>query len=254
MDVRTGHKEGWAPKNSGLWIVVLEKTLESLLDSKEIKPVNPKGNQPWVFIGTTDVEAPILWPPDVKNKLIGKDPDAGEDWRLEKRATEEEIVGWHHWLNGHEFEKPQEIVKDRKAWHAAVHWVAKSWTLLNAWITITTISEWVLGMRIFLSRWISHKGFHEKEFLTNQVDKKICGVGISQPLSLVMGLLTKQTLQEGYVKSLYGFKNTDNNHCWVPNTPRIETVLNAENGIISWEHSSTLWWQVITLVPSFHGK
>ena len=88
------------------WIVVLEKTLESSLDCKEIKPVNPKGNQSWIFIGRTDAEAeiPILWPPDVKNWLIWKDPDAGKDWRQEEKGTtEDEMVGWHHWLNGHEF-------------------------------------------------------------------------------------------------------------------------------------------------------
>ena len=83
----------------------LEKTLESSLHYKEIKPVNPKENQPWIFIGRTDAEAPILWPPDVKNWLIGKDPDAGKDWRQEKGTTEEEMVGWHHWLNGHDFEQ-----------------------------------------------------------------------------------------------------------------------------------------------------
>ena len=102
------YKESWAPKNWCFWTVVLEKTLQSLLDCKEIKPVNPKGNQPWIFIGRTDAEAetPILWPPDVKNWLIGKDPDTGKDWRQEKRGTiEDEMVGWHHWLNGHEFEK-----------------------------------------------------------------------------------------------------------------------------------------------------
>ena len=88
------------------WIVVLEKTLESPLDSKEIKPVNPKGNQPWIFIGRTDAEAPILWPFDVKSQLIGKEPDDGKDWRQEeKRTTEDEMVGWHHQLNGHEFEQ-----------------------------------------------------------------------------------------------------------------------------------------------------
>ena len=82
------HKEDWAPKDWWFWTVVLEKTLESLLDSKEIKPVNPKGNQPWIFIGRTDAkaEAPILWPPDVNNRFIGKDPDAGEDWRQEKKG------------------------------------------------------------------------------------------------------------------------------------------------------------------------
>ena len=102
------HKEGWAPKNWCFWTVVLEKTLESLLDCKAIQPVNPKGNQSWVFIGRNDVEAetPILWPPDGKTWLIGKDPDAGKDWRQEEKGTtEDEIVGWHHWFYGHESEQ-----------------------------------------------------------------------------------------------------------------------------------------------------
>ena len=101
------HKEGWAPKNWCFRTVVLEKTLKSPLDSREIKPVNPKGNQPWIFTGRTDAEAeaPVLWPPDVKSQLIRKGPDAGKDWRREERGTtEDEMVGWHHQLNGHEFE------------------------------------------------------------------------------------------------------------------------------------------------------
>ena len=100
------HKEGWVLKNWCFWTVVLEKTLESPLDCKEIKPVNPKGNQSWIFIGSTEAETetPILWPPDVKNWLIGKDPDAGKDWRQEEKGmTEDEMVGWHHWLNRHGF-------------------------------------------------------------------------------------------------------------------------------------------------------
>ena len=98
-------KEGWTPKNWCFWTVVLEKTLESPLDSKEIKPINPKGNQPWIFTGRTDAaaEALILWPPDAKNWLTGKDPDAGKDWRKEQKGmTEDEMVGWHHQLDGHE--------------------------------------------------------------------------------------------------------------------------------------------------------
>ena len=90
------------------WTVVLEKTLESLLDYKEIKPVNPKGNQHWIFIGRTDAEAeaPILWSPDAKKWFIGEDPDEGKDWRQEEKGmTEDEMVGWHHWLSGHVFEK-----------------------------------------------------------------------------------------------------------------------------------------------------
>ena len=99
------YKESWAQKNWGFWTVVLEKTLESPLDCKEIQPVHPKGYQFWVFIGRTDFEAetPILWPLDVKSWLIGKDSDAGKDWRQEEKGrTEDEMVGWHHWLNEHE--------------------------------------------------------------------------------------------------------------------------------------------------------
>ena len=101
------YKESWAQKNWCLWTVVLEKTLKSPLDCKEIQPVHPKGNQSWVFIGKTDVEAetPILWPPDVKSWLIWKVPDVGKDWgQEEKGKTEDENVRWHHQLNGHEFE------------------------------------------------------------------------------------------------------------------------------------------------------
>ena len=106
------HKESWALKNWCFWTVVLEKTLESPLDCKEIQPVNPKGNQIWIFIGRTDAEAEvlILWPPELKNWLIWKDPDAGKDWgQGEKGTTEDEMVGWHHWLDGHEFEQALEI-------------------------------------------------------------------------------------------------------------------------------------------------
>ena len=101
------YKEGWALKNWCFWTVMLEKTLESSLDCKEIQQVHPKGNQSSIFTGRTDAkaEAPRLWPPDVKNWLIRKDPDAGKDWRQEERGmTEDELVRWHHWLDGHGFE------------------------------------------------------------------------------------------------------------------------------------------------------
>ena len=101
------YKESWALKNWCFWIVVLKKTLENPLDCKEVQPVHPKGNQSWIFTGRTDAEAetPILWPPDGKNWLIWKDPDAGKDWRREEKwLTEDEMVEWYHWLNGHEFE------------------------------------------------------------------------------------------------------------------------------------------------------
>ena len=102
------YEESWAMKNWRVWTVMLEKTLESPLDSKEIRPVHPKGNQSWIFIGRTDAEAevPTLWPPDAKNWLTGKDPDAGQDWRGEEKGmTEDEMVGWRHRHNGHEFEQ-----------------------------------------------------------------------------------------------------------------------------------------------------
>ena len=102
------YKESWVLNNWCFWTVVLEETLESTLDCKEIQPVKSQGNQSWIFIGRTDSEAktPIVWPPDVKNWLTWKDPDAGKDWRqVEKGMTEDEMVGWHHWLDGHEFEQ-----------------------------------------------------------------------------------------------------------------------------------------------------
>ena len=101
------YKESWASKNWCFWTVVLEETLESPLDNKDIQPVNPKENQSLIFTGSSDVEAetPILWPPDTKNQLTGKDPDARKDWRQEEEGmTEDEMAGWHHWLNGQEFE------------------------------------------------------------------------------------------------------------------------------------------------------
>ena len=139
---KLAHTEGWEPKNWCFWAVVLEKTLESPLDSKEIKLVNPKGNQSWIFIWRTDAEAeaPILWPPDMKRKFTGKDPDVGKDWRQKKATTEDEVVGWHHQLDGHEFEQLWEMVKDREAWRAAVHGVTKSQTQLSNWTT-TAISS-----------------------------------------------------------------------------------------------------------------
>jgi len=100
------YKERWVPKNWCFWTVMLENTLENPLDCKEIQPVHPKGNQSWIFIGRTDAETetPILWPPDMKNWLFGKDPDAGKEWRQEEKGTtEDEMVGWHHQLDGHEF-------------------------------------------------------------------------------------------------------------------------------------------------------
>ena len=124
-----GHNEGWVLRNWCFQIVVLEKTLESPLDSKEIKPINPKGSQSWIFIGRTDAEAeiPILWPPDGKSWLIEKDPDAGKDWRQqEKRVVEDDMIRWHHQLSGYEFEQTLGDMKDTGTWRAAVHGVKES--------------------------------------------------------------------------------------------------------------------------------
>ena len=122
------HKEGWAPKNWCFWTVVLEKILESPLDSKEIKQVDLKGNQPWIFIRRTDAEteAPILWPPDGKSRLIGKDPDSVKDrGQEEKGETRDEMVGWHHWLKWHEFGQTPGDSKEQGSLVCCSSWVCK---------------------------------------------------------------------------------------------------------------------------------
>ena len=127
-------EERWALKNWCFGTMVLEKTLESSLDCKEIQPVNPKGDQSWVFIGRTDAEAetPILWLSDAKNWLVGKDSDAAKYRRQEEKGmTVDEILRWHHWLDGHEFEQASGFLMDREAWCAVVHGVAKSQTRLT---------------------------------------------------------------------------------------------------------------------------
>ena len=141
-------KEDWVPKNWCFQTVVLEKTLESPLDSKETKPANPKGNQPWIFIGRTDAKAPILWPPDMKSWLTGKDPDAGKDWGQEEKGATR-----MRWLDGitdsmdMSLSKLWQIVKDREAWHAAVYGVTKSQTQLGNWTTIILKPEEVCRWR-----------------------------------------------------------------------------------------------------------
>ena len=134
------HKESRALKNWCFWTVVLEKTLESPLDSKEIKTVNPKGNKSWIFIDRTDAEAPILQPPDTKNWLIGKDPDAGKDRRQEDNGTpEDEMFGWYHQLDGHEFEQVPGVGDGQGNLLGCSPWGSKesdrteqvNWTLIN---------------------------------------------------------------------------------------------------------------------------
>ena len=156
------YKEGWVPNN---WcFVVLEKTLGSPLDCKEIKPVSLKGDQPWIFIGRTDVEAetPILWPPDVNSWLIGKDPDSGRDWRQEEKGmTEDEMAGWHHWLDGHDFECTPGVSdgqgglaccnswghkeSDTTGW---LNWSVQSWVFTKAETPILwppDVKNWLIG-------------------------------------------------------------------------------------------------------------
>ena len=148
------YKENWGPKNWCFWTVVLEKTLESPLDYKEIQLVNPKGNWSWIFIGRTDAEAetPILRPPDAKNWLIWKAPDAGKDWKQEEKGmTEDEMVRWHHWLNGHEFEWSLGVGDGQRGLVSCSPWGHKesdtterlSWTELN-W-TVVSVSTGSLG-------------------------------------------------------------------------------------------------------------
>ena len=124
---KLNYTEGWALKNGCFWTVMLEKTLSPLY-WKEIKPVNPKGNRPWIFIGRSDAEAeaPILWPPNVKNWLIGKDPDSWKNGRQEEKGTtEDEMVGWHHWLDGHEFEQAPRVGDGRGSLACFSPWACK---------------------------------------------------------------------------------------------------------------------------------
>ena len=132
------YKESWAPKNWCFWTGELEKTLESSLDYKEIKPVNPKENQSWVFTGSTDAEAetPTLWPPDEKSWLIRKDSDAGKDWRQEKGITEDEMVGWHHRLDGHEFEQAPGIGNGQRSLACCSPWGCKE-SDMTEWLNWT---------------------------------------------------------------------------------------------------------------------
>ena len=130
------YKESWTLKNWWFWTVVLEKTLESPLDCKEIQPVHPKGDQSWMFIGMTDAEAetPIFWSPDVKCWLIWKDLDVGKDQRQEEKGTtEDEMIGWHSDLMDMSLSKLRELVMDREAWRAAIHGVTKNRTRLSPW-------------------------------------------------------------------------------------------------------------------------
>ena len=137
------HNESWAPKNWFFWTVVLEKTLESPVDGKEIKPVNPKGNHSWIFIGRIEAEAEawIFWPPDVKNWLIRKDLDAGRDWRQEEKGTtENEMVGWHHGLNGHECEQALRVGDRQGSLACCSPWGPKE-SGKTEWLSLTELGS-----------------------------------------------------------------------------------------------------------------
>ena len=160
------YKESWAPKNWCFQTMVLEKTLESPLDCKKSQPVHPKGNQFWIFIGRTDVEAEtlVLWPPDVKSWLIWKDPDAGKDWRREEKGTtEDEIAVCHHWLDGCALSELRELVMNREAWHAAIHGVVKSRIWLSDWTELNW-RDWMLWFSFFTC-WVLSQLFHSPLFL-----------------------------------------------------------------------------------------
>ena len=145
------YEESWVMKNWCFWTMVLEKTLESPLDCKEIQPVLPKGNQSWILIRRTAAEAetPILWPPDVKNWLIGKDLDAGKDWRQEdKGTTEDEMVEWHLWLNGHEFEQDWGVGDGQGSLACCRPWGHRVW---HDWVTELNWDKiyWAINLDIF---------------------------------------------------------------------------------------------------------
>ena len=138
------------PKNWCFWTVVLEKTLESPLDYKETKPVNPKGNQSWIFIGRTDAEAetPTLWPPNGKNWFIGKDPDARKDWRQEEKGmTEDEMAGWHHWLDGHEFEQALRVGDGQGSLACCSPWGHKELDMTERlnWTELNVVTLWIIS-------------------------------------------------------------------------------------------------------------
>jgi len=156
------YKESWAPKNWCFWTVVLEKTFENPLYCKEIRPVSHKGNQSWIFIERMDAEAeaPVLWPPDAKNWLIGKDTAAGKDWRQEEKGmTEDEMVGWHHWLNGHEQAQGVGDVHGSLVCRG----IAKSWTWLSDWTELIVDLQGYVSF-CCMAKWISYTSTYIHSF------------------------------------------------------------------------------------------
>ena len=165
-------EENWAPKNWCFWTLVLEKTLESPLDCKEIQPVHSEGDQPWDFFGRNDAEAetPVLWPPHAKSWLIGKDSDAGSNWRQEEKGmTEDEMAGWCHWLDGRESEWTPGVGDGQEGLACCDSWGRKeSWTDWSDWLTDLVLKENVYFSKSFPNVKISMKSVHRGEWVIFQ--------------------------------------------------------------------------------------
>ena len=200
------YKESWTPNNWCFCTVVLEKTLESPLGCKEIQPVHSKGNQSWVFIGRTDVEAetPIFWPRDAKSWLIWKDPDAGKDWRWkEKGTTEDEMVGWHYQLNGHEFEQAPEVGDGQGGLACCSSWGRKesdtterpNWTELNWWERIMGASTLRVNGNQHAVHWYTVSNFINTEIrMAEFIDSRcLCVLTKHCPTQFRMGLHDAET-------------------------------------------------------------
>ena len=167
------YKDSWVLKNWCFWTVVLEKTLESPLDCKEIQLVHPKGNQSWIVIGRTDAEAeiPILWPPDLKNWLIGKHPDAGKDWRWEEKGmTKDERVGWHHQLNGREFEQALGVGDGQGSLACCSLWGHKESDTTENWLKSTSKTR-TKKVKHYWRHWEADK--HEKLLFETQMQSSL---------------------------------------------------------------------------------
>ena len=213
------YKEGWVPKNWCFWTVVLKKTLESPLDCKEITPVNPKWNQSWIFIGKTDAEAeaPILWLPDVKSQLTRKDPDAGKDWgQEEKGMTEDEIVGWHHPLNGHEFEQTPGDCEGQGSLACSSPWGRKSQTRVSNWKTTNSLVS-----ISFL--WLSAQAYRPPEWQpTSLKDGLWTSIVSSVPFHSLPFLLTTSTYTANLradVQNVWVFECDIRRKAWVSLLP-----------------------------------
>ena len=196
MDVRVGLWRKLSAEEWCFWTVVLEKTLESPLDCKEIQPVHPKGDNSWVFIGRTDAEAetPILWPPDAKSWLVWKDPDAGKDWNQEEKGvTEDEMVGWHHWLDGHEFEQALGVGDGQGGllccspwvhrvghnWATELNWAELIHAYMHAYLKYSSLFQrhnWlravVFQLKHTVTDWAQRHKEESTSFLLNQILKR----------------------------------------------------------------------------------